>query len=183
MKNKMIALVTLAIFTFSMIGNPTVSAIEDTYIFNFATHDDEIEWETDPNDMRDGDEHDYASTTDELDVQYLQTGMAFGDEGDISKVELQVKAYWTGADADIILQPVFGGVSNGDLHPFNASEGPPSPSSWSGWIDITSDTNAHSFWTWDDIEDLCCNVTVGDHSSGFTLYCSIVQVRVTYTPD
>jgi hypothetical protein len=150
-----------------------------TYTFHFASHDEGIEWETDPRDMTDGDEYDYASTTDDRDVQYLQTGMTFQDEGDISKVELRVKAYWSDADADIILQPVFGGSANGDLHVYEATNTP----NWSDWFNITDDTNAHSFWTWQDIEDLCCNVTVGDHSSGFTLYCSIVQVRVTYEPN
>jgi hypothetical protein len=163
-----------------MIVSPSVSAIEETYTFSFRDYDEG--WETDAGDMVDDDEHDYASTTNEYDVQYLKTGMSFGDEGDISKVELNVKAYWTGADADIVLQPVFGGVAEGDLHPFSPLEGV-SNASFSDWFDITKDTNAHSFWTWEDVEDLCCRVMVDDHSSGFTLYCSIVQVRVTYEPN
>ncbi len=181
MKNKITAIVTLAIFLFSMIGSPSVSAIEETYTFHFASR--VAEWETDPADMCDGDEHDYASTTDDRDVQYLTTGMAFGDEGDISKVELRVKAYWSDADADIVLQPIFGGIDEGDLQPFDCPEEPPDPDCWSNWFEISDDTNSHTYWDWDDVENLCCRVTVGDHSSGFTLYCSIVQVRVTFEPN
>lgn len=181
MKNKIIAFVTLTIFIFSMIGSPTVCAIDETVEFSFS--DDVAEWETNPDYMHDGNENTYASTTDDRDVEYLTSGIEFQDPGEIKYVKLKVKAYWSGADADVVLQPVFGGSANGDLHPYNAKQGPPNSTYWSDWIDITEDTNAHSFWTWDDVEDLCCNVTVGEHSSGFTLYCSMVKVQVTYTPS
>jgi hypothetical protein len=174
MKNKIISIITLAIFLFSMTLSPSISAIETTFTFDFGDYEDG--WETNPGYMCDGNEYTFASTTDRCDFQYLTTGMSFEDEGEISKVELRVKANWSGAEADIVIQPVFGGSANGDLHPFDCTNS----ASWSSWFNITNDTNAHSFWTWNDIEDLCCNITVGDHSSGFTLYCSMVQVRVTY---
>jgi hypothetical protein len=182
MKKKKISYVILAIFLASMIGSPSVIAIEETFRFHFTQYATGTAWETYPQDMVDGDEDDYASTTDDRDVQYLTTGMSFGDEGDISKVELRVKGYWENADADIVLQPVFGGLDEGDLHVFNAPK-ELANASWSEWFDITDDTNSHTYWTWDDIEDLCCNVKVGDHSNGFTLYCSIVQIQVTYEPN
>ena len=182
MKNKIISIITLAIFLFSMIGSPSVSAVEMTTEFTFLINDGRMVWESNYNNMDDGDEDTYASTTHSQDVQRLSSGVDFEETYEITAVHLKVRAYWTSAERDIVLQPIFSGNKNGDLHPFNCQQGvPQSPSEgWSSWINITNDTNAHSYWTWDDVEELCCNVTVGDGSSGFNLYCSIVKCRVTY---
>jgi hypothetical protein len=182
MKNKIIACITLAIFLFSMIGSPTVCAIDDTYELPFGLYNDERDyWETNPGNMVNQNENSYANTTIVDDSQFIMTSIMLDDLGTITKVELRAKAYWTGATRDIILRPYFSGEYPGDLHVID--DVPQSSGGWSNWTDITTDTNAHSFWDWTDVEDLCCLVTVGDGSSGFNLWCSQVEIRVTYTPD
>jgi len=178
MKSKITTYVALAIFLLSMIGTSTVSA--DSYTLNFTICYQPYQW-TNHGNMHDDDPDTYASTTDDTDSERLGFSVELDDLGDITKVEIQARGYWSGAQHNITLQPFFGRYPGapGDEHEFVLTN----TASYSGWIDITTDTNAHSFWTFDDVEELTCLISVGEGSSGFTVYCSIVQVRVTYTPD
>ncbi len=181
-KKNILTYVVLAIFLVSMIGTNTVSAIEETYILPFGIYDEERDyWETNPSYMVDENPNNYANTTIVDDSQFLMTAIMLDDLGTVKKVELRVRAYWTGATRDITLRPYFSGRDPGDLHTWY--EVPENDGNWSDWMDITTDTNANSFWDWRHVEDLCCLVTVGDGSSGFNLWCSQVEIRVTYEPD
>jgi hypothetical protein len=81
-----------------------------------------------------------------------------------------------GSVKNIILRPVFSG-GDGDDHVFVTS----SSAVWSSWFDITDDTNISGKWDWKEMPVLFCDVE-SDLSSGFTLYCSKVEIRVTYNP-
>jgi hypothetical protein len=166
-------LVVATVFLLPLMSN-TACASEITFYFN----DYDEGWETNPGNMIDGNENTYASTTDSTDIEWLNGNTCTGTElGTISLVEIRVKGNWSGAERDIILQPIFGGTLPGDYHIFDAS----SYASWSRWFDITDDNNSYDWWTWRYVDNLECKVIVGGGSSGFTLYCSKVEIRVTYT--
>ena len=52
---------------------------------------------------------------------------------------------------------------------------------WSDWFDVTDDTNSHSYWTWREVDRLDVNVSLGLGMTGFTVYVSQVEIKVTYT--
>jgi hypothetical protein len=179
MKNKILAFVTLAIFLFSVIGNIVISAdSSETLVLTYTVDLENIRWETNWDYMHDEDEDTYASTDEIDDEEKLGFSFVLNDLGEITCVDIQARGYWSGAQRNITLIPIFDRAP-GDEHTFVLNN----TTDWSGWIDITGDSNAHSYWTWDDITELRCLVRVGDGDSGFTVYCSIVQVRVTYIPD
>ena len=137
-------------------------------------------WATFPNKMADGNEDSYASTTIDGDVELLDDNTCAGsDMGMIGKVELRCKGYRSGSGVtlkyDILLRPVFSG-GDGDNHDYETG----TSGDWSGWFDITSDSNAPGSWGWSDVQGLDCDVEA-DMVSGYTLYCSSVEVRVAYT--
>jgi hypothetical protein len=165
----------LAIFILPLMGNTACATSERIFCFN-RNHDTEV-WETNPENLEDCNESTYASTTDASDVHRLIANTCTGTETEIiDKVYIRVKGYWSGADRDIVLQPVFGGSLDGDNHSFDASD----TSRWSDWFEISDDTNTHTYWTWRDVANLDCKVKVGIGSSGFTLYASKVEIKVTY---
>jgi hypothetical protein len=97
------------------------------------------------------------------------------DKGAISKVEIRAFGKRSGSGYpphDIVLKTV------GGTHYFI----PSTTGAWSSWYDITNNPNAPNSWTWTDIDNL--NVEVEAATEGaFTLYCSKVDVRVTYNPN
>jgi hypothetical protein len=72
---------------------------------------------------------------------------------------------------DIVLQPL------GANHVFT----PTATANWSSWYDITNDPAAPNPWTWTGVDNLDCEVEAKVQPS-YTLYCSKVEIRVTYTP-
>ena len=110
-----------------------------TYYFN-AWAEGVEEWSTNPGEMVDGVETDYASTTDDGDIQKLTGNTCPGtDLGTISKVELQAYAYADDND-QLGLRPVFGGTADGDTH----WEAPGVTPGWKTWWDISADSNSPS---------------------------------------
>ncbi len=149
--------------------------------FYFNRGSDAETWETNYNLIYDGDENLYGRTRALTDVQLLTGNNCSGEDlGPISTVEIRTKGYYVTNAQNIILRPVFGGSKDGDNHAFVCS----AAGEWSEWFDITSDTNAPSDgkWTWGDVKALCCDVQSGSDVVSFTLYCSMVQIQVTYTP-
>ena len=158
-------------------------ASEVTYYFN--SYDTGEAWSTNPGYMVDGNIGNYA----------LASGMDFNcvelcdgntcskkvNLGNISKVELRAYGYYSGSQRDIILRPIFGGTEDGDNYTFVTTTTP----SWSSWFDITNDTSDLEDleeWSWYDIKDLMCDVEAEDDFGIWNLYCSKVEMRVTYTP-
>lgn len=137
-------------------------------------------WETNPGNMVDADENTSAATTVDVDVELCTGNTCPGTYlGTITKVEIRTKGFYNpfGVKAAINLRPVFE-AGDGDSHMFLCGV----TAAWSQWFDITTDTNAPSPWDWDDVEGLDCDVVGGKMLPGvFTLWCYMVQIRITYT--
>jgi len=150
-----------------------------TYYFNSKSSGEE--WASNPSKMVDGNTAFYASTTSNGDVELCNGNDCSGtDIGTISKVELRVYSYNSGDHRDTILRPVFGGSTDGMEYRYMTG-----PSGmWSQWFDITNDPNAPQSWTWSEVDNLDCDVIAENEPlrPPFTLYCSKVELRVTYTP-
>jgi hypothetical protein len=174
----LVAFMIFTSFLLPIIGNTVMSNDRSERTFYFDEHHSIRKWETNWGSMVDGDPDTYASTTIVDDEQLLTENTCLGTEsGTITKVEIRAKGNWSGAERDIILQPLFSGFLLGDINTFDANE----TVDWSPWFVISDDTNSHTWWTWGNVNDLDCIVKVGGGSSGFTVYCSIVQIRVSYT--
>jgi len=151
-------------------------ASEITYYFNSYSIGET--WVTNPSYMVDGSTSTYASTNIGGDVELCNGNNCSGsDLGYIVKVELRVFGYYSGSQRDIILRPVFGGTMDG----FNYSYSTGSSPAWSRWFDITTETGTP--WNWTKIHNLDCDVEAKSGFGFFTLYCSKVEIRVTYIPN
>ena len=162
-------------FLMPLMGN-TALASDQTYYFN--SFDENEAWETDPEDMVDGDPDDYASTTTLGDVELCDGNTCiFGIANATTlRVELRVKGYADGAGNYVVLRPVFNGTTDGSNYSWELVWlGPPD---WSQWFDITEDTNAPERWTWQDVANLDCDVEAIRGEGSW--YISIVEIRVTY---
>jgi hypothetical protein len=134
-------------------------------------------WTFNPENMVDGNENNYASVITSGTVELCNNNTCNGTYlGSISKVELRLKGYRDGLPSDIILRPVYNGTTEKNNYTFNAPSG---TSNWSEWFEIPSQSGKG--WTWSEIKNLDCDVEsdciFGDR---FTLYCSKVEIRVTY---
>jgi hypothetical protein len=148
------------------------------YFNNFNTGE---AWATYPGYMVDGSTSYYASTTTDGDIELCDgNNCSGGDMGTISKVELRANTYYTGDYRDLFLRPVFNGTTDGINYPITPGVGSPG---WSYWYDITNDPLiATASWNWTNVKNLDCDVEVGLGMMSFTMYCSKVEMRVTYTP-
>jgi len=152
----------------------------DQVSYYFNSYNTSEAWATHPESMVDGSISNYASTTSVGDVELCDGNNCSGaDLGTISKVELRVCSYYTVYILDTFLRPVFGGTSDGDNIYYQTPYG---PGRWSPWFDITNDPSAPQPWSWSDVKNLDCDVESSPGMPGFTLYCSGLEVRVTYAP-
>jgi PKD repeat protein len=136
-------------------------------------------WSTNPSYMVDGSTSNHASTSTNGDIELCNSNNCTGtDLGTISKVELRVKSYYSGVQRDTILRPSFGGTTDGINYRYITTP----VDTWSQWFDITYDPFAPMSWGWSDVDNLDCDVEA-EYTGGppFTLYCSKVELRVTYT--
>ena len=137
-------------------------------------------WASNPGYMVDGNESNYASTTIPDDIERLNNNTCNGTYyGNISKVEIRCKAYYTGSVNDIILTPYYNGVTTGD----NCYFTPTGSGQWSQWFNLSGDESDWPIWTWTKVKNLDCIVVANDSRFSFTLYCSKIEIRVTYTPN
>ena len=124
--------------------------------------------------MVDGDEETVASTVDDGDVELCDTNTCPGTNlGKITKVELRAWGSVSDGGNVVYLRPVFV-AGDGDNH----NSGIDMVEGWASWIDITSDTNAPSPWTWAAVQALDCDVEFSKNVSGASV--SKVEIRVTY---
>jgi hypothetical protein len=158
-------------------------ALEKVFYFDDCEDGGPNEWETNPSYMVDSNISIYASTTINNDRERCNNNTCDGtDLGTISKVEIRCLGYhgYLESQADnIVLRPIFN-AKPGDDHTFVTS----TSGDWSQWFDITNDPNVPEGWIWSDVEDLFCDVVAIKDPYGppiFTLYCSKVELRVTYT--
>jgi PKD repeat protein len=158
---------------FDVYGDKLASAM---YYFN-TNYDQSEEWATNPSYMVDGSTANYASTTFDGDVQLCMTNTCPGtDIGKILKVEMRAYGYYTSDQRDIILRPVFAGTTDGGNYNYQTT----TTQGWSPWFDITDDNSAPGSWSWIDVKDLDCDVEAGSGLPPFTLYCSKIEIMVTY---
>jgi hypothetical protein len=154
----------------------------DQVSYHFNSYDSVTEyWTSNPSYMVDGSTSNYASTSIDGDIELCDGNNCSGsDIGEISKVELRVCAYYSNGQRNILLRPVFGGTTDG----LNIRYTPTTSSGvWSPWFDITNDPFAPVTWTWSDVENLDCDIEVESQmGQPFTMYCSKVELRITYTP-
>jgi len=152
-------------------------ADQSTYYFDSY---DDLSWHSNPGNMVDGSTSSYASTRETEEEEFCDdNSFDMGGEapsGTISKVEIRAYGYYGEIGGAINLRPSFSEKS-GDYHFYNL----PSNGAWSSWYDITDDTNAPSSWSWIDVGNLDCSVIVAEIAEGDTLYCSKVEIRVTYS--
>jgi len=149
-------------------------------VYYFNSYDILENWATNPDNMVDGSISNYASTTSDGDVELCKSNTCPGDDlGFISKVELRAYGYKSGGIPNIILRPVFEGSEDGANHTFQPPIG---SGDWSSWFDITGDPENEEQWIWGDIVGLDCDVESYIPLAA-TLYCSKVEVRVTYNPS
>jgi hypothetical protein len=149
--------------------------------FYFDRYDNSEAWATNPGYMVDGNMVNFASTTVNGDVELCDGNNCSGtDLGTISAVELRVLSYHSSGQRDTILRPVFSGTTDGIEYRYVTI----APTVWSEWFDITYDPFAPQSWGWSDIVNLDCDVEAESDPWGptFTLYCSKIELRVTYTP-
>ncbi len=172
-----VCLLVATVFLIPLMGSTALGA-ESTVTYYFDSYDTNVAWETNPQYMVDGNLGTFAETTIDGDVELLDGNTCPGTNlGTITKVELRTYGKYTGSQHDIILVPVFGGSSDGDEYSFAT----PRFAMFSEWFDITNDDNAPATWNWNHIVTLDCKVIAENNPGGsFTLYCSIVQIRVTY---
>jgi len=157
----------------------------DQVIYYFNGYDDGPmgeAWAVYPNYMVDGSMVNYASTTSDGDVELCDENNCSGaDLGTISKVELRVCSYCPNGQRDTILRPVYGGTYDGMECRYQTGA---TAEGWSQWFDITYGPYAPQLWDWTDITSLDCDVVAENDPMGppFTLKCSKIEIRVTYTP-
>jgi hypothetical protein len=182
MKNKERTILCMLIATFILVPLMGNTAVAGTTTYCFSEYNPFIAWETGPWNMSDCDEDTYASTGISGDVENLFGPLTTGQyPGTITKVEIRTKGYYTGGQQGYInLTPIFI-LGRGNTSTFTP---PQNNGNWSQWYDITNDPNAPSTWRLADIETLQCDVKsyIPDPAGlTCTLYCSIVQIRVTWT--
>jgi len=156
-------------------------ACQETYYFN--TFDENEAWESEPELLIDETEETFTATSIDTDVELCYENTCPGDDlGTILKVELRVHGYHEGKNqGNITLRPVFkDGELDGENYTFVASDQP----EWSEWFDITDDGDHGSGqwrtpWSWSEIKSLDCDVEAS-LGSETALFCSMVQLRVTY---
>ena len=149
---------------------------EVTYYFNSRSPTDA--WQTDPNKMVDGDTGTWAKTVIDNDLEICDGNTCDGsDLGTITKVEARAYVKVTGVlSSTIKFTPYFDGSDLGDEETIS----PALTEAWSGYYDITEDTNAPGTWQWSDIQNLDYRL-LADMAGG-TPNCAKVEIRVTYTP-
>jgi hypothetical protein len=152
-------------------------ASEITYYF--SSYNTGEKWTTNPGYMVDGNTSTYASTTTNGKVELCNGNTCPGlNFGNIIKVELRAYGYYSGSQRDIRLRPVFDGTTDGMNYDFRTTTTP----AWSQWFDISIDPTAPP-WNWTRVKNLDCDVEAKSGVGSFTLYCSKVEIRVTYIPN
>jgi hypothetical protein len=150
-----------------------------TYYFNGYNRGEA--WPTNPSNMVDGSISTNASINNmgsSSPVELCDENTCPGgcDLGTISKMELRVRGHYSGSQRDITLRPVYEGTEDGANYTFQTGSSP----DWSSWFDITG--GGETQWSWNDVRSLDCDVEAETDFGFWTLYCSKVELRVTYTP-
>jgi hypothetical protein len=153
--------------------------IPDSYYFDtYDTCETPEDWASNPSYMVNGMIASYASTGMVGDVELLNGNTCTGYEtGNVTEVYIRAKGYYSSNKHTIKLTPIFGGTTDGADYEFDDIT---TSSAWSDWFEITYDHMAPASWTWNDVDNLDCDVTADGDLSMFTLFCSQVEILVCH---
>lgn len=186
MKNsigKTLICIVIAISLFTPLMGDTACADEVGCGWDFDDYDRSETWETNPENMCDGNPYTYASTTIDGDVQLLNSTDYDHEELEydypITAVWIRAWGYYTGNESTIILRPRHRGNDGRNMYFFTPGNGEQNNGS-SDWYNITNDWGDLN-WLWEDIaNNLSCWVEAQGGPGGFTLYCSRVEILVWF---
>jgi len=131
-------------------------------------------WETDPDNMVDGNTNTRAKTTINNRIQELTGNTSSAVPGSIIfKVELRSHAFGQEGNRAMYFIPLFGGSLAGSTYNYTGLSG-----TWSDYVDITGDANAPAQWDWDDVANL--DVRIATPNAGTGTNVSKVELRVSY---
>jgi len=148
----------------------------------FDLYDFNERWEVHPEGMVDGNPYTFAITENSGTVEKcIRLSQPSGQppSGEIIKVEIRTMAKSDYPGNILVIRPVFQGFLDGDNHSYLLSSF--IGTQWSNYFDITNDNNSPSIWSWQDVNNLDCDVEA--YSGNGPFMCSIVEVRVTYIPQ
>lgn len=145
-----------------------------TSTFYFNARSATSYWETEPDNMVDGNTSTRAKTTSNHRIQELtgNTSLAVPDSI-IFKVELRSHAYGQQGNRGMYFIPLFGGLLAGSTYNYTGLGG-----TWSDYVNITSDANAPVQWDWDDVANLDVRIATSGAAGGANV--SKVELRVSY---
>jgi len=162
----------------------TVDIQEMFYFDHYSTDGLRLGWEDNPEDMVDGDIATTAAAT------YTNNRIQWCDENtcptdrDTTITKVEIRAYSSCGNScgtlTAYLKPIFT-AGDGDTHSY-LPPGLGIPPYWCDWIDITTDTNAPSTWTWADVNSMdvdhwMVKTICGDPNGMFT---HRIEIRVTW---
>jgi len=149
--------------------------------YYFNDYDENEAWHYNPELMVDLDPGEppttYAYTDDEIGHNNIElcnsNNCNGGDLGTIITVNIRAWWYKNGAWS-LDLKPVFDASIYGQRYRETLF--------WYDWIDITNDSAAPDTWTWNDVKNLDCEVSVISYiiPAGGPVYCGRVDIRVVY---
>ena len=154
----------------------TSSTESKSMIFYFDDYDAANAWNSNPENMVDGDYGTFATETliDDK-VQILTNNTVFGDGvGSIDTVEIRLFGIFA-FSGKVDIQPVFTGGDGTYITGLNPA------GDYTSWYDITTDTNAPATWGWDDVSNMDCNIRADSPTAPNICKVSIVEIRVTYS--
>jgi hypothetical protein len=136
-------------------------------------------WDTNPSYMVDGNVSNYASTSISEDSERCNNNTCNGSYlGNISKIELRCNASYDETCVNLKFKPIYNGVTPGNYIIYTPEDIP----QWSSWFNVPGDESGFPDWTWGEVKDLDFLVDADYSRNSFTLNCSKVELRVTYTP-
>lgn len=151
-----------------------LTIITQSSTFYFNARSATSYWETDPDNMVDGNTNTRAKTTVNNRIQELTGNTSSAVPGStIFKVELRSHAFGQDGDRAMYFIPLFGGSLAGSVYNYMGLAG-----AWSAYVDITNDANAPTQWSWDDVANLDVRIATPNAGSGTNV--SKVELRVSY---
>lgn len=155
---------------------PIILGTPSEYTWYFRTYDGTEKWETNPQNMVDGNLASYAVTNNADEVQKLSQ-LYNAPIGSIVKVEVRAYGY-TAGDEKVYLRPIFS-AGDGDNHEWAL----PASAGWSSYYDITNDTNAPASWAYSDLDSLAMDVQYIGVGKKDNAYIAKIEIRITANND
>ena len=177
----LLGIIIVGIFLILLMGTTVVSEDRSTITYTFGERSDLIAWSTNPDYMNDTNEHTYASTRTNSDTQLL-TGNDYTPDhptGSITKVEIRCKGYTSTEGHYIYLTYIW--PEHGPAGYFVFEPHMTEPGQWSPWYEIGHPGHGKLLWSDIPVLDVEVKAVLGTGTFPVEWFCSIVQIKVTYT--